>query len=74
MEGSLMGRTMPDSGGGAVTWRKWARMALWATAFGLGLLVWFLPYPAGLVFYLALVLCWLLMLGGGSVDEEDEED
>jgi hypothetical protein len=49
-------------------------MALWATAFGLGLLVWFLPYPAGLVFYLALVLCWLLMLGGGSVDEEDEED
>jgi hypothetical protein len=57
-----------------VAWKKWARGALWATAFGLGVAVWFLPYPAGLVFYLALVLGWLLMLGGGSVDEEDEED
>ena len=57
-----------------MTWKKWARVALWSTAFGLGLAVWFLPYPASLVFYLALILGWFLMLGSGSVDEEDEED
>jgi hypothetical protein len=53
-------------------WKQWARVALFLTAFGIGVVVSFLFFPAGLVFYVALVLGWLLLMGRGSVDEEED--
>jgi hypothetical protein len=58
----------------AVIWRQWARLALWGAGFALGFAIWFLPFPASVVFYLALVIGLFLMWSLGSVDEEDQAE
>lgn len=52
--------------------RRQLRLGLWAAGLALGLLVWWVPRGA-IVLYLALVLGWLLTWGLSTTEEEDED-